>query len=53
MTKKAMINDMFFLGMIDEVTARRLLNKALKEKVEWIYITGVPTKKAYLASRVR
>lgn len=49
MSKKAMIEEMARLGMIDEAT-RKNLNRSLKEKVERIYNEAVPKRLAYLAS---
>lgn len=49
MSKKAMIEEMAKLGMIDEATKKNL-NRSLKEKVERIYNEAVPKRLAYLAS---
>lgn len=49
MSKKAMIEEMTRLGMIDETT-KKSLNRSLKEKVEKIYNEAVPQRLAYLAS---
>lgn len=49
MSKKAMIEEMARLGMIDEAT-KKSLNRSLKEKVERIYKEAVPKRLAYLAS---
>jgi hypothetical protein len=49
MSKKAMIEEMSRLGMIDEAT-KRSLNRSLKERVEKIYSEAVPKRLAYLAS---
>lgn len=49
MTKKAMINKMRALGMIDESTAKSL-NRKTKDKIESIYNDAVPKRLAYLAS---
>ena len=49
MSKKAMIEEMTRLGMIDEAT-KKSLNRSLKERVEKIYSEAVPKRLAYLAS---
>lgn len=49
MTKKAMIEKMEALGMIDKASAKSL-NRSSKERIEKIYNESVPKRLAYLAS---
>ena len=50
MTKKAMIEEMKALGIINDEGTEKSLNRSLKERVEKIYNDVVPKKLAYLAS---